>query len=283
MVEKTFATPLGTIRYWVERRDSKALTLVFLPGLTADHTLFRFQTAYFSGRYSLLTWDAPGHGASRPFALAFSLWDQAAWLRGILEQEGISAFCLVGQSMGGYVAQCFLERYSGLAQGFISIDSAPLKRRYTTAAEIWLLRHCGILYRFYPWKALQRAAAKGCAVTEQGRAQMEQMMAAYSRREYSALAAHGYRLLAEALAGDYPYAISCPALLLCGERDGAASTRRYNRAWAEGEGLPLVWIPGAGHNANVDNPQAVNSRIEAFLQGLTEGAESSCGQKGGEA
>lgn len=32
-------------------------------------------------------------------------------------------------------AQVFLARYPGSARGFIAIDSAPIQRRYTTAAD----------------------------------------------------------------------------------------------------------------------------------------------------
>lgn len=142
MQQKTYSTGRGTICYWVEPCPSSAWTLVFLPGLTADHTLFDRQIAYFSGRYSILVWDAPGHGASRPFPLDFSLECQAQWLHDILSREGVQSFCLIGQSMGGYVAQCFLQRYPNEAGGFIAIDSAPLKRRYVTGAELWALRHC---------------------------------------------------------------------------------------------------------------------------------------------
>ena len=50
-------------------------TLVFLPGLTADHRLFEKQVEYFEGKYNVLVWDAPGHAASWPFTFDFSLLD----------------------------------------------------------------------------------------------------------------------------------------------------------------------------------------------------------------
>ena len=190
MQEKLHHTTQGSIHYWTDACAPGPMTLVLLPGLTADHRLFDRQIEAFRGRWRLLAWDPPGHGASRPFALTFGLADKARWLHAILEQEGVSRFCLVGQSMGGYVAQSFLQQFPGQAAGFISIDSAP------------------------------------------------------------------------------PYPIDCPALLLCGSRDQAASTRRYNRAWAKTTGLPLVWVPHAGHNSNTDNPAFVNQQIDAFVRRL---------------
>ena len=270
MQGKIYSTPKGDIYYWTDFTAPDPLTLVLLPGLTADHRLFGLQVKAFAGRYRLLVWDAPGHGASRPFPLNFSLRDQAVWLHGILEQEGIQSFCLVGQSMGGYVAQCFLQEYPGEAAGFIAIDSAPLKRRYTTRWEIALLRHCGPVYRLYPWRALRVAGADGCADTPYGRALMRRMMDSYSPAEYAALAAHGFRMLADALEANLPYRIDCPALLFCGVHDRAASTKRYNRAWSAGEGLPLVWVPAAGHNSNTDNPVCVDRQIGSFVDKLLE-------------
>ena len=75
-------------------------------------------------------------------------------------------------------------------------------------------------------------------------------------------------MLANAIEADRPYEIDCPALLFCGERDQAGDTRKFNRKWTAGDDLPLVWIPGAGHNSNVDMPDLVNAQIEAFLRGL---------------
>ncbi len=58
----------------------------------------------------------------------------------------------------------------------------------------------------------------------------------------------GYRMLAEAIKADLPYRISCPALLICGEKDKAGSAKSYNKKWHQREGLPLKWIKNAGHN-----------------------------------
>lgn len=265
MERKCYPTPKGTICYWVNEKAGEGPTLVFLPGLTADRRLFAPQLAYFAKKYRCLVWDAPGHGASRPFALDFTLMDAANWLYAILEREQAAPFYLVGQSMGGYVAQCLMEAHPGTAGGFMAIDSAPLQRRYVTALELWLLRHCEPVYRLYPWARLCRDGARGCAVTEEGRRNMAEMMAEYTKEEYCRLAGHGFRMLAQAMAADRPYRIDCPALLLCGMEDRAGSARRYNQAWARETGLTLVWIEGAGHNATVDRPETVNRALEAFV------------------
>lgn len=101
MKEKTCQTRCGTIRYWVSVSNPDTITLVFLPGLTADHRLFDKQIQYFENRYNVIVWDAPAHGSSWPFRFDFDLFDKAKWLNDILNQEGITKPVIVGQSMGG--------------------------------------------------------------------------------------------------------------------------------------------------------------------------------------
>ena len=270
MKEKILKTPSGAIHYWTNEILLSRKTLVFLPGLTADHHLFDRQTESFENEYNLLTWDAPGHAASRPFRLDFSLMDKAIWLHKILKKEGISFPILVGQSMGGYVSQCFMQKYPGEAVGFISIDSAPLKRSYVTGAEIWLLKRTEPMYRAFPWNTLKRIGADGCAVSRYGRKLMRGFLDSYTKDEYCKLSGHGMKLLAEAMEADLPYEIDCPVILICGEKDRAGSAKSYNRRWAKRERIPIHWIREAGHNSNTDKPEEVNQIIRDFARSIQE-------------
>lgn len=266
MFEKIYLTPQGCLHYWTSRIQIWRTTLVFLPGLTADHRLFDMQAEYFSDKFNVIVWDAPGHGRSRPFNLEFSLMDKAEWLHGILKYEKIEKPFLVGQSMGGYLAQCYMQRYPGEAGGFISIDSAPLQRRYYTFAELWMLKHAEPLYRAYSWERLIKSGSKGNSESEYGRNLMREMMMSYNRDEFCRLAGHGFKILAQAVEAGLPYKIDCPAMLLCGERDKAGSAKRYNRAWSRQTGISLTWIKDAGHNSNTDQPDIVNKVIEDFVR-----------------
>lgn len=245
--------------------------LVFLPGLTADHRLFAQQVACFAASANLLVWDPPSHGRSRPFALTWSLDDLATWLREILQAEGVRNPILIGQSMGGYVAQAYLRLYPADARGFVSIDSCPLGREYYTRLELALLRHTKPMYLSIPWGTLVKLGSEGCATTPYGRRLMCEMMDGYDKREYCELAAHGYRVLADAITPNREYPLPCPTLLVCGSKDGAGSARRYNKAWAHRTGLPLHWVDGAGHNSNTDAPGVVNALIEEFVRSLCLG------------
>ncbi len=269
MIEKTHQTPCGTIHYWVsDKIKTDDISLVFLPGLTADHRLFDKQVEYFEDKYNIFVWDAPGHATSYPFEMTFSLMDKARWLDEILDKECMIRPFIVGQSMGGYVGQMYSQLFQNKLNGFISVDSAPLQRKYLTAIELWLLKRMEPVYRHYPWKSLLKSGTNGVATSEYGRNLMRDMMMIYDGKQdwYAKLAGHGFKILAEAIEADLPYEIKCPALLICGKNDHAGSCIRYNKAWNRKTGIPIEWIENAGHNSNTDAPEIVNGLIEKVIR-----------------
>lgn len=270
VVGKIHKTPSGNIHYWINMIDRDIITLVFLPGLTADHRLFDKQIEFFEDKYNVFVWDPPAHGASWPFKFDFDLMDKARWLNDILEREDIKHPVIVGQSMGGYVGQAYAELYPEKLKGFVSIDSAPLQRKYVTGMELWLLKRMEPVYYYYPWKALLKTGTKGVAVSEYGRKLMHEIMITYdgNKRRYSQISGHGMKMLAEAMEKDLPYKIQCPALLICGVRDRAGSCIRYNKAWHKDTNIPIEWIKDAGHNSNTDKPEIVNGLIDKLVSQL---------------
>lgn len=298
MKHSHFETPSGTIHYWIskqrahegclgrersneecidkeyshEERPDEARTsapwLVFLPGLTADHHLFDPQIEYFKQSYNCFVWDPPHHGQSRPFSQKFTLSLCIETLSALFQKEAIENPILIGQSMGGYVSQFYMDASPHAVQAFISIDSAPLQRSYYTAAEIGALKHTYPMFKAIPWKLLIAWGARGCATTQEGQEYMAHLINTYHKEEYCRLSADGFQALAEAVELEQPYRIDCPALLICGEQDAAGSTKRYNKAWNKRGRIPLALVAGAGHNSTLDRPHAINQTIERFVQSL---------------
>lgn len=270
MKEKTYKTPSGTISYWVNHIDPAKMSFVFLPGLILDHRLYDKQVDYFKDKYNVLVWDAPGHGDSWPFQFDYTLLDKARWLFDILEQEKLTKPIIVGQSMGGFVGQAFSELYPDLLRGFISIDSAPLQKKYMSSWGLWMLKRMDTIYKLYPWKVLVKAASIGSAETPYGQKLVYDMKMVYDkdRKRNYRLAGHGFQMMAQAIEANLNYDLKCPALLLCGEQDKIKSIVEVNKTWHQESQIPLHWIKNAGHNANTDQPEIVNHLIESFVQNL---------------
>ena len=264
---KELVTSKGTIVYRVSIATQADLPwLVFLPGLTADHRLFEKQVEYFEGKENVLVWDAPSHGESRPFDLDWTLDDLARWLREILDSEGISEPILIGQSLGGYIAQAYMELYPGTIRGFVSIDSAPLQRQYYAAWELSLLKHMRLMHAAFPWKTLVKVGSSGTATSPYGRRVMQEMMYDYGKDPYCDLTAYGFKMVAEAVEKERPYEIDCPTLIICGTRDNAGFMKKYNRDWEKRTSRKVHWIEGSGHNSNCDAPDVVNALIDRFIE-----------------
>lgn len=271
MKDRIYKSDKGNIYYWISDNLNKdEITLVFLPGLTADHRLFEKQLEYFENKYNCFVWDAPGQGLSWPFILDFDLFYKTELLEKIFVKEGIEKPLIIGQSMGGYVGQAYTELFKNKLKGFISIDSAPLQRNYVTGIEIFLLKYMEPVYLHWPWRNLLSLGSNGVATTEYGRKLMLEMMMVYDgdQKRYAKVAGHGYSMLAKAMEASLEYEFSCPVLLICGKKDHAGSCIRYNKAWHKKTNHPLIWIDNAGHNSNTDKPELVNELIEDFVKKL---------------
>lgn len=262
MEEQILHTHKGNVFYWRSATwDAGKDTIFFLHGLTADHSMFEGQISAFAPDYNLLTWDTPGHGKSRPFA-TFDFGDTSEYIKRILDANSVDQAILVGQSLGGYLAQSFIKRYPDRIKGFVSIDSTPYGSGYYSEFDIWILKQVEWMAHMYPFRWLKKAMAKQVSTTRRAYENMMQMLSPYGRNELCHLMGLGY---AGFLDDNCELKIPCPVLLILGEKDRTGKVAQYNKAWAQQTGYPLKIVKGAAHNVNVDKPDEVNACICDFL------------------
>lgn len=266
MSEKILETSNGPVYYLVNDMPCSDYALVFLHGLTADHTLFEKQISYFINKYKILCWDAPAHGKSRPYR-DFSYHNAAEHLKDILGRENIKKAVLIGQSMGGFVIQTFLKKYEDMAAGFIGIDTTPFGLSYYSNSDKWWLRQIEWMAGLYPHKFMVNSIAKSCTRTQYAYENMLDALAPYSKKELCHLMGIGF---AGFLTENCDLTIKCPVLILLGEYDKTGKVKQYCNAWHEKTGYPLHIIKNGAHNSNLDNFKQVNSEIESFLESINE-------------
>lgn len=264
MEDKFYTSERGKVFYRIARHPS-ADVIVFLHGLTADNTLFEKQTEYFSRKYTVLVWDAPAHGKSRPYS-DFTYAHAADDLNGILSSENISSAYFVGQSMGGYIIQAFIPRYPEKVKAFIGIDTCPFGNKYYSKSDKWWLRQIEWMSSIFPHRLLVESVAKGCTRTTYAYNNMFRALTPYSKKELCHLMGIGY---AGFLAENNDLKISCPVLILAGEFDRTGKVLKYCESWHNSTGYPYRIIKNAAHNSNADNPEQVNAEIEQFIESLT--------------
>ena len=265
MEERILLTNKGNVFYWQsERWDSEKDSIFFLHGLTADHSMFDGQIAAFAEDYNLLTWDTPAHGKSRPFE-SFDFGDTSEYIRIILDKHSVDHVILVGQSLGGFLAQSFIKRYPERVKSFVSIDSTPYGSGYYSGFDVWILKQVEWMAHLYPFRWMKKAMSRQVSTTRKSYENMMQMLSPYSKSELCHLMGLGY---AGFLDDNCDLQIPCPVLLILGENDRTGKVVQYNKAWAQRTGYPLQVIKGAAHNVNVDKPEEVNACIRTFLSEL---------------
>lgn len=263
MTEKSVTAASGNVVYYAsDDWDSCKSTIVFLHGLTGDHTMFERQFEYFKDKYNIIAWDAPAHGKSRPFE-DFTYGKAAEALKQILDETGVTSAVLVGQSMGGFISQSFIKRYPERVRAFIGIDTTPFGEGYYSKSDIFWLKRVEPLAKLYPPGAMKKAMAKQNTVTENGYKNMLSMLEPYGKDELCRLMGIGYAAFLE---DNCALEIPCPVLIILGEKDNTGKVKSYCKEWARRTGYPLKIIKNAAHNSNVDNPVKVNEAIENFLK-----------------
>lgn len=265
MEHKWISSERGTVHYWISRNPGKGeRCIVFTHGLTADHTMFEKQVDFFSGQYTVITWDVPLHGESRPYK-DFSYKNSAADLKEILDTEDISRVILVGMSMGGYPCQEFAVQYPDRVIAFIAVDTTPFGLDYYSRSDRWWLGRVGSMAKWFPEKLLKKSMARSVSKTQYAYELMMKMLESSSKAdivEQMEIAYGGF------LKENKNVRFTFPVLILLGQYDRTGKVSQYCKAWAKKEGYPLRIIRNAAHFSNADNYVDVNNEINEFIRSL---------------
>ncbi|MBP8641299.1 MAG: alpha/beta hydrolase [Oscillospiraceae bacterium] len=264
MEHRQIKSKSGTTHYWISKRENSQC-VVFTHGLTASHIMFEKQVEYFSKDYTVITWDVPMHGESRPYK-NFSYENTAMELREILKTEQIEQVFLVGMSMGGYPSQEFALLYSEMVSGFVALDTTPYGLGYYSKFDKWCLKRVEPMAKCFPEKMLKKSMAKSVSKTEYSYATMVKMLEPLKKKEVCEQMGLAY---AGFLKENRNARFNFPVLILLGEYDATGKVKKYCEAWSKKEGYPLHIIKDAAHFSNGDNPDAVNKEISSFIEANT--------------
>lgn len=265
MVEKSLVSERGRTYYWIDKnKNSDAKCIVFTHGLTANHNMFEKQVEFFKKDYTVITWDVPLHGKSRPYS-DFSYHNTALELNSTLEAEDIEKVVLVGMSMGGYPSQMFASMYPNKVAGFVALDTTPFGLEYYSKSDNWWLKQVKPMTKMFPDKMLRNSIAKSNSRTKYGYELLIDMLKDSTKAdiiEQMGIAYSGF------LKENCNMNFDIPVIILLGEHDKTGKVKEYCKKWAEREGYPLHIIKNAAHFSNADNYEDVNKGILSFISDL---------------
>lgn len=260
--EHIIERPGCAIHYWLAGPPDRPL-VALLHGATMDHRMFDPQIAALVPQYRILLWDSRGHGHSRPTE-AFTLEDCADDLAAILDDIGVEQAVLVGQSMGGNIAQYVYLRHPERVRAVVIVGSTSIALPYAQW-EILALNWTLPLFRLWPYQHLIRLTARSIALKPSVQEYALETLRQLSKAEFLTIWKAVTRAVRrEGLPG---HRIRVPLLLTHGDKDSTGSIRRQAPIWAACEPeVEYVVIPDAGHNANQDNPDYFNDTLVSFLK-----------------
>lgn len=241
----------------------KAPGLCFTHGGGLHSGMFDHQVQALKDQYRIMTWDMAGHGKSSPLRKNLDVLEMARCLLGILDEEDMDRVVVVGQSLGGYVAQYAAIHATERIQGIVSIGSLPIDqpmRRW----ELGLYRLALGMSRYLPETLIFKRAAGEKAVTEEAREFFYESLLKMGKKQF--LYMLGGQLDICRVQGETP---SQPLLITHGQHEMPKSLIKGNQKWHESvPGSTYLEIPDAGHNANMDNPEVFNQALLSFLEDL---------------
>jgi 3-oxoadipate enol-lactonase len=243
--------------------------VVFVHGFPLSAGMWDPQIEVLEDRIRSITLDLRGFGNSdAPNDLsAYSMSDFAADVKGVMDAAGVDRAVLCGLSMGGYVCFEFCRKYSPSVAGLVLADTRAeadppeaIEKRTNQQQQV-AERGIDELADGLT-KALISAstAANKPDVVKRVRALMDQPAAGY----IGALEAMKTRPDSSSdLVG-----ITVPCLVIVGEDDGLTPPEMSRKIHEHVGGSQLVVIPEAGHLSNLEDPQAFNGALAAFLEHL---------------
>jgi pimeloyl-ACP methyl ester carboxylesterase len=213
-----------------------------------------------AARRRVITVDAPGFGES-PLGERWSIADLADTVAALLAELGVGRATLLGMSMGGYAALAFAARHRDRLAGLVLADTRAAadgpEARAGRAAALELIARDGP--EAYLAASLPRLLAPDAPPNVLGAAR------AQAETRASSLAAGVEALRDRPDRAAELAAISCPTLVVCGERDQVTTAGEMRGLAAAIAGARFEAIAGAGHLSHIEAPAAFARLVADFL------------------
>jgi 3-oxoadipate enol-lactonase len=251
--------------YYLDPNSSGAPGVLLLHGLGANSSSWTLQLSpLIESGFRPLAPDAPGFGQSRYDGRGWNFKRVAADLSTLLDELQTGPVHVVGLSMGGVIAQQFVLDYPQLARKLVLVSTFSVLRPENLSQWGYFFQRLVVVHTLGLKQQSEIVARRVFPGVEQAALRQmatEQIASADPRAYRAAMRSLGLfnsqRRLQE---------IKIPTLIITGANDSTVSPTRQKRL-AEGIcGARQVVIPNAGHAVAIDQSEAFNAELMAFLR-----------------
>ena len=246
--------------------------VVLIHGLGLNRACWQWTSPALADGYRVLSYDLYGHGESAvpPETPSLSLFSRQ--LQGLLDHCGIADAVIVGFSLGGMIARRFAQDCPDRARALIILHSPHQRSAQAQAAILARVEQARDQGPHSTVEAaLERWFTEGFRAANPAMMETVRGWVTANRKEvYHRI----YRVLAEGIdeiTAPVP-PLTCPALVITGDEDYGNGPEMTRAIAAEIAGAQALILPGLRHMALAEDPDAVNTPLRRFLDGLRKGA-----------
>jgi len=237
--------------------------LLLIHAFPADQQLWEPQQNALKAHFRVITLDLRGFGESAPVdGQAIGMTDYADEVKALLDQLHIDKAIIGGESMGGYIALAFLEKYPQHVEGLILSNTQSIAdnqetkaKRESSAQDILENGTAGFIQGFLP-KALS------ANTSEQNKAFLLGML------NHQSAPAMASALRGMALRDDRSDTLantSLPVLIITSDEDKLIPPLQSKNMHKLARNSKLVTLADAGHLSNLEQPALWNQAVEKMF------------------
>ena len=249
-------------------RAGSGQPILFIHGIGGAARMFQPQIDHYAGRgFEAIACDLPGYGGQPPLqSVTFNMLCDA--LETLIDGLSLDRPVLVGHSLGGMIVQSYLRRHPQAAAAAVLSGTSPAFGNPNGEFQRqFLADRLGPLDAGHTMPEIASdlvAMMVGEAPDPEGLALATECLAATPPETYRAM----MHCLVSFDERENLAEIAIPVLCLAGEHDHNAPALMMQRMAERIPGARYHLLAGAGHLANVEQPEASNAAIDAFLDEL---------------
>ena len=242
-------------------------TIVFSHGLLFSSAMFARQAEHFKSRYRCIAFDHRGQGQSPVTKDGYDLDTLTDDAIKLIEDLGVGPVHFAGLSMGGMIAMRIAVKRPELLKSLILLNTSADEEADENKSGYAILNFIGrwFGFRFVLKKLLPIMFGQTFLNTPGRAAEVKQWseFLANNNRIGTTRAVKGVISRSSVMGGLDQ--ITMPTLILVGDEDVATPPEKSENLQRQIAGSKLVIIPNSGHSSTIEEPEAVNSAIAAFL------------------
>jgi 3-oxoadipate enol-lactonase len=251
--------------------NGNGLPVVFVHAFPLSRAMWSPQVEALAGRWRPLTVDLRGHGESDAPLWRYTLDQFADDLRGLFDHLSLPSAVLVGLSMGGYTLFAFYRKYPERVKALVLADTRAQADTEEARANRFQLAQ--VAYRQGPAAVADAMMPKlFTSTTLQGNpALVQRVRRIIELNQVSGIAGDLMAMAERPDSRELLGRIHVPTLVVVGEQDTATPAADAEVIASGIRNSRLAVIPGAGHLANLEAPDAFNQALTGFLETLGGG------------